>query len=34
MVEVVTFGCRMNSFESEVLKEKLAELENVIVVNT
>lgn len=34
MVEVVTFGCRMNSFESEVLKEKLSELENVIVVNT
>ena len=34
MVEIVTFGCRMNSFESEILKEKLAELENVIVVNT
>lgn len=34
MVEVVTFGCRMNSFESEILKEKLAEFENVIVINT
>ena len=22
MVEVVTFGCRINSYESEVLKEK------------
>lgn len=34
MVEVVTLGCRINSYESEVLKEKLAGLENVIVVNT
>lgn len=34
MVEVVTFGCRMNSFESEDSQRKLAELENVIVVNT
>ncbi len=34
MVEVVTFGCRINTYESEVFKEKLAELDNVIVVNT
>ena len=26
MVEVVTFGCRIISYESEVLKEKLARL--------
>ena len=34
MVEVITFGCRINSYESEVLKEKLATLNNVIVINT
>ena len=34
MVEVVTFGCRINSYESEVLKEKLQHLDNIIVVNT
>ncbi len=34
MVEVVTFGCRINSYESEVLKEKLAALDNVVIVNT
>ena len=34
MVEVVTLGCRINSYESEVLKEKLAALDNVIIVNT
>ncbi len=34
MVKVVTFGCRMNSYESEVIKEKLSHIENVIVVNT
>lgn len=34
MVEVVTLGCRINSYESEVLKEKLAGLENVIIINT
>ena len=25
MAEVVTFGCRLNAYESEVLKEKLKE---------
>ena len=34
MVEVVTLGCRINSYESEVLKEKLGNLDNVIIVNT
>lgn len=34
MVEVITLGCRINSYESEVLKEKLATMDNVIVVNT
>lgn len=34
MVEVITFGCRINSYESEVIKEKLKHLDNVIVVNT
>lgn len=34
MVKIVTFGCRINTYESEVLKEKLAALDNVIVINT
>lgn len=34
MVEVVTLGCRINSYESEVLKEKLAAVDDLIVVNT
>ena len=34
MVKVITFGCRINSYESEVFKEKLQHLDNVIVVNT
>lgn len=34
MVEVVTFGCRINSFESEVLKEKFKNSNNLIIVNT
>lgn len=34
MVKVVNFGCRINAFESEIFKEKLAELDDVIVVNT
>ena len=34
MVEVITLGCRINSYESEVLKEKLGSIDNLIVVNT
>lgn len=34
MVKVVTFGCRINSYESEIFKEKLKEYDNLIVVNT
>lgn len=34
MVEVVSFGCRINSFESEILKEKFKDVEDLIIVNT
>lgn len=34
MVQVVTFGCRINSYESEIFKEKLKDYDNLIVVNT
>lgn len=34
MAEVVSFGCRINSFESEILKEKFADMDNLIIVNT
>lgn len=34
MVEVVTLGCRINSFESEIFKEKLSKIDNLIIVNT
>ena len=34
MAEVITFGCRLNAFESEVIKEKLKAYDNVIVINT
>ena len=34
MLKVVTLGCRINAYESEVIKEKLAHLDNVIVINT
>lgn len=34
MAEVVTFGCRINAYESEVIKEKLKDYDNLIVINT
>ncbi len=34
MAEVVTFGCRINSYESEILKEKLAGVDNLVIVNS
>lgn len=34
MVEVVTFGCRINSFEAEILKEKFKDVDDLIIVNT
>ena len=34
MFKVVTLGCRLNAYESEVMKEKLSHLDDVIVVNT
>ena len=34
MVKVVNFGCRINAFEAEIFKEKLADMSDVVVVNT
>ena len=34
MVKVITFGCRINSYESEIFKEKLKSYDNLIVINT
>ena len=34
MVKVVSFGCRINSYESEIFKEKLKNYDNLIIVNT
>ena len=34
MVKVVSFGCRINSYEGEIFKEKLKNYDNLIVVNT
>lgn len=34
MVKVITFGCRINSYEAEIFKEKLKSYDNLIVVNT
>lgn len=34
MAKIVTFGCRINAFEAEVMNEKLKNYDNLIVVNT
>ncbi len=34
MACVVSFGCRINSFEAEILKEKFKQMDNLIIVNT
>ncbi|MBR2300282.1 MAG: tRNA (N(6)-L-threonylcarbamoyladenosine(37)-C(2))-methylthiotransferase MtaB [Alphaproteobacteria bacterium] len=34
MVQVITFGCRINAFESEAIQEKLRAYDHLIVVNT
>ena len=34
MFKIVTLGCRINAYESEVIREKLAHLSNVVVINT
>ena len=34
MTKVITLGCRINAYESEVIKEKLSHLNDVIVINT
>lgn len=32
--EILTFGCRLNTWESEVMRNHAASLDNVIIVNT
>ena len=34
MAQVITFGCRLNAYESETIKEKLKDKENIIIINT
>ena len=34
MAQVITFGCRLNAYESEIIKEKLKDQNNIIVVKT
>lgn len=34
MVKVINFGCRINAYEAEAIKEKLAHIDNLIIVNT
>lgn len=34
MAQVITFGCRINSYESEILKEKFAGVDDLIIVNS
>ena len=34
MVKIVTLGCRINAYESEILKEKFADRDDLIIVNT
>jgi threonylcarbamoyladenosine tRNA methylthiotransferase MtaB len=33
-IEVITFGCRLNAYESEAIKARAAGLENAVIVNT
>jgi len=33
-VDVITFGCRLNAYESEAIKARMAGLENAVIVNT
>jgi len=32
--EIITFGCRLNAYESEAIRERTAGLDNTVVVNT
>ncbi len=32
--DIVTFGCRLNAYESEVMRGHSAALENTVIVNT
>lgn len=33
-VDVITFGCRLNAYESEAIKARVGDIENTVVVNT
>jgi threonylcarbamoyladenosine tRNA methylthiotransferase MtaB len=33
-VDIITFGCRLNAYESEAIRERTADLDNTVVVNT
>lgn len=33
-VDIVTFGCRLNAYESEAIRERTANLDNTVVINT
>lgn len=32
--DIITFGCRLNAYESEAIRERTADLENTVVINT
>ena len=34
MVKIITFGCRINAYESEILKEKFSGFDNLIIINS
>ena len=34
MAQIITFGCRINAYESEILKEKFSKIDNLIIINT
>ena len=34
MVQVITFGCRLNAYEAEIFKEKLKNADNIIIINS
>ena len=33
-VEIITFGCRLNAFESEIIRRVAAGLDDTVIVNT
>jgi threonylcarbamoyladenosine tRNA methylthiotransferase MtaB len=32
--DIITFGCRLNAYESEAIRERIADLDNTVVINT